>query len=66
MPAGQGDGEVRQTMAVLRDTGFAGYVSLEPHLAEAGRYGGFSRPAGFRRAAEALKVLLAELGITWS
>jgi sugar phosphate isomerase/epimerase len=66
VPAGQGDGEVRQTMAALRDTGFAGYVSLEPHLAEAGRYGGFSGPAGFRRAAQALKALLDELAIPWS
>ena len=65
VPAGQGDGEVRQTLAALRDTGFAGYLSLEPHLAEAGRYGGFSGPAGFRRAAQALKALLDELAIPW-
>lgn len=66
VPAGQGDGEVRQTLAALRDSGFAGYASLEPHLAEAGRYGGFSGPAEFRRAAQALKALLGELAIPWS
>jgi sugar phosphate isomerase/epimerase len=66
VPAGQGDGEVRQTLAALRDTGFAGYVSLEPHLAGAGRFGGFSGPAEFRRAAQALKALLGELAIPWS
>ena len=66
VPAGQGDGEVAQTLTALRDSGFTGYASLEPHLAEAGRYGGFSGPAGFRRAAQALKTLLAELAIPWS
>jgi sugar phosphate isomerase/epimerase len=65
VPAGEGDGEMRETLAALRDSGFAGYVSLEPHLAEAGRFGGFSGPAGFRRAARALKALLGELSIPW-
>ena len=51
MPAGQGDGQVRQTLAALRDSGFDGFVSLEPHLAQAGRFGGFSGPEGFTRAA---------------
>ena len=65
VPAGQGDGELRETLAALRDSGFAGYVSLEPHLAQAGRFGGFSGPAGFRRAARALKALLDELSVPW-
>jgi sugar phosphate isomerase/epimerase len=65
VPAGQGDGEVRETLAALAASGFSGYASLEPHLAEAGRYGGFSGPQEFRRAAAALKGLLDELSITW-
>jgi sugar phosphate isomerase/epimerase len=65
VPAGQGDGELRQTLAALRDSGFAGCVSLEPHLAEAGQFGGFSGPEGFRRAATALKFLLNEASISW-
>jgi len=65
VPAGQGDGQVRETLSALRDSGFEGYVSLEPHLGQAGRYGGFSGPDGFRRAAEALKALLDELSISW-
>ena len=65
VPAGQGDGQVRETLSALRDSGFEGYVSLEPHLGQAGRYGGFSGPDGFRRAAEALKALLDELSIAW-
>ncbi len=65
VPAGYGDGQVRETLAALRDSGFAGFVSLEPHLAQAGRHGGFSGPDGFSRAAQALKSLLTELSIPW-
>jgi sugar phosphate isomerase/epimerase len=65
VPAGQGDGQVPETLAALRESGFEGYLSLEPHLAEAGRYGGFSGPDGFRCAAQALKALLSELAIPW-
>jgi sugar phosphate isomerase/epimerase len=65
VPAGQGDGQVRETLAALRDDGFKGFVSLEPHLATAGRFGGYSGPDGFRRAARALKELLGELSIPW-
>ena len=65
VPAGQGDGQVRPTLAALRDSGFEGFVSLEPHLAQAGRYGGFSGPEGFARASRALKSILNELAISW-
>jgi sugar phosphate isomerase/epimerase len=65
VPAGQGDGELRETLAALREEGFAGFMSLEPHLAQTGRFGGFSGPEGFHRAAEALKFLLNETSITW-
>jgi sugar phosphate isomerase/epimerase len=65
VPAGQGDGEVRETLAALAASGFSGYASLEPHLAEASRYGGFSGAHEFRRAAAALKGLLDELSIPW-
>ena len=65
VPAGQGDGEVRETLAELRDSGFEGYLSLEPHLAMAGRFGGFSGADGFRLAARSLKDLLADLSVHW-
>jgi sugar phosphate isomerase/epimerase len=65
VPAGQGDGQVRETLAALRDSGFEGYLSLEPHLAMVGRFGGFSGPDGFRAASGALKDLLAELSVSW-
>jgi sugar phosphate isomerase/epimerase len=66
VPAGEGDGQVRDTLSALAESGFDGYLSLEPHLAAAGRYGGFSGPEGFRRAAQALKALLGELAAAWT
>jgi hypothetical protein len=56
---------MRETLAALRDSGFAGVMSLEPRLARAGRYGGFSGPEGFTLAARSLKLILNELGISW-
>ena len=64
-PAGEGDGEMREMLRALRDSGFTGFMSLEPHLDLAGRQGGFSGPAKFRQAARALKRLLDELSIDW-
>jgi sugar phosphate isomerase/epimerase len=63
--AGPGDGEVRQTLRALRDSGFTGFVSLEPHLDLAGRTSGFSGPGKYRQAVRALTGLLDELSIGW-
>ncbi|HEV7623470.1 MAG TPA: TIM barrel protein [Amnibacterium sp.] len=63
VPAGEGDGELRETLTALRDDGFAGFASLEPHLDEAFELGGFSGAASFGRAARAFAGLLAELGV---
>ncbi|NUQ02102.1 MAG: sugar phosphate isomerase/epimerase [Armatimonadetes bacterium] len=57
-PAGEGDGRMPELLARLRDDGFNGYLSLEPHIG-----GG---PDNFRRAARALKRLLDQLGWAWS
>jgi sugar phosphate isomerase/epimerase len=65
VPAGHGDGQIRPTLAALRDSGFEGFVSIEPHLAQAGRYGGYSGPEGFTQAAQALKSLLNDLAIPY-
>jgi sugar phosphate isomerase/epimerase len=62
VPAGQGDGELAATLSALRDTRYSGYLSLEPHLGEAGRFGGFSGPAEFGRAAQALSSLVHQIG----
>jgi sugar phosphate isomerase/epimerase len=66
VPAGQGNGCLRDTIAALKITGFHGFFSLEPHLAAAGRFDGFSGPKLFREAAGAFKALLREQGIEWA
>jgi sugar phosphate isomerase/epimerase len=64
VPAGEGDGDVE---AILRDAilarGFGGFLSLEPHLAAAGQFSGFSGPDLFRKAVEALRAILTRLGV---
>jgi hypothetical protein len=61
-----GDGEVRETIAALRGSGFDGFFSLEPHLATAGHSSGFSGPELFGTAARAFTGLLREQGIAWA
>lgn len=65
VPAGDGAGEIPQTLAALRASGFDGFFSLEPHLASAGTYSGFSGPELFRKAAGAFKDQLRQQGIEW-
>ncbi|MFX4273071.1 sugar phosphate isomerase/epimerase family protein [Propionibacteriaceae bacterium Y1685] len=63
VPAGEGDGELRETLQSLVDLGFNGFASLEPHLSEYTHLGGFSGPAAFGRAARAFRTLTDELGV---
>ncbi|MEO8906598.1 MAG: TIM barrel protein [Microbacteriaceae bacterium] len=64
VPTGEGDGQLRETLAALRDDGYAGYASLEPHLNDAFELGGFSGPIAFGIAARALAGMLAEIGVS--
>jgi sugar phosphate isomerase/epimerase len=66
VPAGEGDGQLPETLSALRASGFDGFFSLEPHLASAGKYSGFSGPELFRKAAGAFKDLLRRQGIEWA
>lgn len=61
VPAGQGDGQIPELLGLLLRDGYIGYLSLEPHLAVAGRAGGFSGPELFGQAARALREILARL-----
>lgn len=63
VPAGEGDGELFETVTALRDDGWTGFASLEPHLADPvdpAKTG----PAGFGRAARAFAALTGGAGIT--
>jgi sugar phosphate isomerase/epimerase len=59
--AGEGEGEVAEVLKALWQRGYQGYLSLEPHLASAGKFSGFSGPQLFHEAAKALKNLLAQI-----
>jgi sugar phosphate isomerase/epimerase len=63
VPAGEGDGELDATIAALAADGFAGFASLEPHLASAHELGGFSGPVAFGTAARAFAGLAARNGV---
>jgi sugar phosphate isomerase/epimerase len=59
VPAGEGDGQVPELLAQLREAGYHGYLSLEPHLAIAGRSSGYSGADGMARAVTALRAAMA-------
>jgi sugar phosphate isomerase/epimerase len=63
VPAGQGDGHVEEILVDLKKSGYGGFLSLEPHLAAAQQFSGFSGPALFKMAVDALKVLCKKNGI---
>lgn len=63
VPAGEGDGELLVTLTALRDDGYTGFASLEPHLTDVNALGGFSGASAFGRAARAFARLTDQLGI---
>lgn len=66
VPAGTGDGEWAATIAALRDDGYAGFASMEPHLASAHATGGFSGPRAFGVATRAFTGLLDAAEVSYS
>jgi sugar phosphate isomerase/epimerase len=66
VPAGQGDGELRETIAALAADGFDGFFSMEPHLATVGKLGGYSGPELFATATKAFTTLLDEASIPYA
>jgi len=64
--AGAGDGEVVETIRALRDDGFDGFFSLEPHLGNTSSAGAFSGPELFSQAWKALTDLLNREGIPYA
>ncbi len=62
MPAGQGDGHVREILKDAFSSGWSGYLTFEPHLTNAGQFQGFTGGKLFKVAVDALKGVLAEIG----
>jgi sugar phosphate isomerase/epimerase len=62
-PAGEGDGQLAETLTALRDDGYSGFASLEPHLTDLTALGGVDGPAAFGVAARAFRRMTDSLGI---
>lgn len=56
--AGAGEARWPELLLRLRTDGYDGFLTLEPHLAAAGQFKGFSGPDRFRQASQALQGLL--------
>ena len=65
VPAGEGDGQIPETIRALAADGFDSYFSMEPHLAYMGESGGFSGPELFTKATKAFTGLLDAEGIVY-
>ena len=63
VPAGRGDGQVFRILRALAGRNL--FLTLEPHLAIAGRNRGFSGQALFEKAYCALTALLREAGLSY-
>jgi len=61
VPAGEGDGEIKEILLSLKAKGKEYFLSLEPHLAHSGQFQGFSGPELFKKASQALKKILSEI-----
>lgn len=61
VPAGKGDGQVPEILGALHARGYEGFTSLEPHLAKAGVFSGFSGPELFGVAVQALRDIIKEV-----
>lgn len=59
--AGYGETQWAKLLQRLREDGYDGFMALEPHLAAAGQFQGFSGPALFRQASQALQKLLHDM-----
>jgi len=62
--AGEGDGQVVETIRFLISQNWHGPLTLEPHLKAAGPLGGYSGPKLFAHAAERMKAVVVEAGGT--
>lgn len=62
VPAGQGDGRMKEVLADAFKNNWAGMLTLEPHLGQTEGYKDQTGGQRFEAATEALKALLAEIG----
>jgi sugar phosphate isomerase/epimerase len=63
VPAGEGDGKIPQILKEAWESGYRGFLTLEPHLKVAGHSHGETGPELFKVAADALKDVCRRQGI---
>lgn len=66
VPSGEGDGQFPQLIAGLRDSGYQGFLSIEPHLGDFDAFGGLCGPELWTTAHTALVKLLREANVDFS
>ena len=65
LPAGEGDGQVRELVAALAADGYDGFFSIEPHLGDFDAFGGLCGPDLWTTAYDAITGIFREQGISW-
>ena len=65
-PAGEGRGQFREILDDLKRRGFSGFMTLEPHLSQAGQFKGFTGPDLFAAAVRAIKGLCDEAHLRYA
>lgn len=65
VPAGTGDGQFAQIFADMKQRGWSGTATLEPHLAAAGQFSGDTGPGLFGDAVSALRKLCDDAGLEY-
>ncbi|WP_018296606.1 sugar phosphate isomerase/epimerase family protein [Corynebacterium lubricantis] len=65
-PAGQGDGQYPELLATLNETGFDGFLSIEPHLGDFDEFGGLCGPDLWTDAQQALTGILDNIGAKYN
>jgi sugar phosphate isomerase/epimerase len=63
-PAGEGDGDIEPILRDAWQSGYQGFLSLEPHLAAHGQFSGFSGPDLFKTATLALRAVAQRAGVS--
>ncbi|MDR3690655.1 MAG: TIM barrel protein [Fimbriimonas sp.] len=63
VPAGEGEGQLLEGIEALVEAGWQGPLTIEPHLAAAGPFGGFSGVDLFEVAVNALRGIAAKAGV---
>ena len=64
--ASEGDGQWPELLAALKNDGYDGFLSVEPHLARQEAFGGFSGADAWTRAHESLIRLLSAADVPYS